>query len=182
MASRSYNRYSYTGHEKGLENYSRDQLRSIAISHGIKLSFIIEKKFSKNQLIEVIKGNKQYQSSKPTLTQSSRVAVLKKNIQGMVNPDQIMKEIIKIFKEVHSTAIPGYYYTYIYDPITKGPYDQFPLIAMIDRVENGYRGLNFHWNRLRNYADIGVVGNLMVIHNDEIEEMKKINYSKFLHK
>jgi hypothetical protein len=182
MASRSYNRYSYTGHEKSLGSYSRDQLRSIAISHGIKLSFIIEKKFSKNQLIDAIKENKQYQSSKPSLTQSSRVAILKKNIQGMVSPDQIMKEIMKIFKEVHSTAIPGYYYTYIYDPITKGPYDQFPLIAMIDRSGNGYRGLNFHWNKLRNYVDIGVVGNLMVVHNDEIEEMKKINYSKFLHK
>lgn len=182
MASRSYNRYSYTGHEQSLEKFSRDQLRSIAISHGIKLSFIIKKRLTKNQLIEVIESNKQYQSSRPSITQSSRVSILKKRIQGVTNPNKIMAEIMDIFKEIHSTAIPGYYYTYIYNPVTKGPYDRFPLIAMIDRSGDGFRGLNFHWNLLRNYVDVGVVGPLMVIHSDEIEEMKQINYAKFLTK
>lgn len=45
-------------------------------------------------------------------------------------------------------ALPGFLYFYLYDPKHKQTlpyYDQFPFTLVIDRYEDGFLGLNFHY-------------------------------------
>ncbi len=167
---------------KALTDYTRDQLRQIAKTFGIPLRRIIEEKLNKSDLIEKIKENPDYQKQ----TQISRIEVLKNNIKGIRDPEDIMIEIISIFKDLEFIPTPGNYYTFIYKAKTpKIKYDQHPLIAALEVKQWGFRGLNFHWQdvdpkqAVRNYTWNEVNGQLYTVYDDEIDYMKSIQYQKF---
>lgn len=71
----------------------------------------------------------------------------KKRLQSVsrVNRNEILKD--PELKRV-STPLPGRMFMYFYDPKYKETlpyYDRFPLIILVDKVENGFTGLNLHY-------------------------------------
>ena len=95
---------------------------------------------------------------------SSRVNQLKRKVKGLVKSDDVMFEIISVFRETEIIPSVGKYYTFIYTPKTQDiEFDQFPLIACIDVQRWGFRGVNYHWGSVRNYTWQEVEG-LSLIH------------------
>ena len=112
---------------------------------------------------------------------NDRVGQLRQKIEGLVDPESIMLEILSVFQETEIIPYVGKYYTFIYIPKTKDlAFDNFPLIACIDIFKWGFRGVNFHWNDYRNYTWQEVAGMLHIIENDEIDYMRSIPYAYFL--
>lgn len=123
------------------------------------------------------------QQRKKLEQQKSRIDIIKENIEGLNDPEDIMLEILGVLTEVEVVPDVGGYYTFVYNAKTPGLiYDQHPLIAVFDIQSWGFKGYNFHWEELRNYTWQEVAGNLHVVNNDEISEMRNIKYAKFLRK
>ena len=113
----------------------------------------------------------------------ARVETLKAELEEANTDDveDIMVIIMDIFKEEVLYPEPGNFYTFIYQPKTPDiEYDQQPLIACVGLFNWGFRGLNFHWQRYRNYTWAEVVGKLHVVEYQELDELLALQYGKFL--
>jgi hypothetical protein len=111
-----------------------------------------------------------------------RVKELLKRVQisGSTDPEDIMLMIIEIFKEQVFTPEVGKFYTFIYNPKTPNiEYDQHPLIACTEIQKWGFRGMNFHWRKYRNYTWQEVAGKLHVVKYNELDELMSLQYAKF---
>jgi len=111
-----------------------------------------------------------------------RMAELRKKIKksGSNDPEDLMIEIMEVLKEEVLYPEPGKFYTFLYIPKTPEiEYDQHPLIACTSLEKWGFRGMNFHWRKSRQYIWEGVSGKLHVIKYDELDEMLSIPYAKF---
>jgi hypothetical protein len=115
--------------------------------------------------------------------ESPRVSSLKKKIKGLTDSESIMLEILDVFRDVEFIPDVGKYYTFVYLAKTKNiTFDQFPLIACIEVQKWGFKGFNFHWNKVRNYTWIEVAGPLHIVKNNEIDYLRSIPYARFLTK
>ena len=113
----------------------------------------------------------------------ARVEALKSELEEANTDDveDIMVVIMDIFKEEVLYPEPGNFYTFIYQPKTPDiQYDQQPLIACVGLFNWGFRGLNFHWQRYRNYTWAEVIGKLHVVRYQELDELLALQYGKFL--
>jgi hypothetical protein len=113
----------------------------------------------------------------------ARVEALKSEIQE-ANTDDV-EDIMIIIMEIFNTEVlypePGSFYTFVYQPKTPDiQYDQHPLIACVHLDRWGFRGLNFHWQKYRNYTWAEVVGKLHVVEYQELDELLALQYGKFL--
>jgi len=123
-------------------------------------------------------GFGQYKSTSPT----ARIKQLKKRIDsaGTKDPEDLMLIIMEIFNEEVLYPEPGKFYTFIYTPKTPDiEYDQHPLIACTDLQKWGFKGINFHWRKSRNYTWQEVIGKLHVVRENELDELLAIPYKKF---
>ena len=112
-----------------------------------------------------------------------RVEELKAKI-AEANTDDV-EDIMIMIMEIFNTEVlypePGNFYTFVYQPKTPDiEYDQHPLIACVHLDRWGFRGLNFHWQRYRNYTWAEVVGKLHVVKYQELDELLSLQYGKFL--
>jgi hypothetical protein len=113
----------------------------------------------------------------------ARVETLKAELEEANTDDveDIMIIIMDTFKEEALYPEPGNFYTFVYQPKTPDiEYDQHPLIACVGLFNWGFRGLNFHWQRYRNYTWAEVVGKLHVVQYQELDELLSLQYGKFL--
>ena len=113
----------------------------------------------------------------------ARVETLKAELEEANTDDveDIMIIIMDTFKEEALYPEPGNFYTFVYQPKTPDiEYDQHPLIACVGLFNRGFRGLNFHWQRYRNYTWAEVVGKLHVVKYQELDELLSLQYGKFL--
>ena len=111
-----------------------------------------------------------------------RIKELKKKVDaaGTKDPEDLMLIIIDVFKEEVLYPEPGKFYTFIYNAKTPGiEYDQHPLIACTELQRWGFRGINFHWRKYRNYTWEEVAGKLHVVHPNELDELLAIPYAEF---
>ena len=111
-----------------------------------------------------------------------RMVELRKKIKesGSSDPEDLMIEIMEVLKEEVLYPEPGKFYTFLYRPKTPEiQYDQHPLIACTSLEKWGFRGMNFHWRKSRQYTWEEVSGKLHVIKYDELDEMLSIPYAKF---
>jgi len=111
-----------------------------------------------------------------------RMTELRKKIKksGSSDPEDLMIEIMEVLKEEVLYPESGKFYTFLYRPKTPEiEYDQHPLIACTSLEKWGFRGMNFHWRKYRNYTWEEVSGKLHVIKYDELDEMLSIPYAKF---
>ena len=71
------------------------------------------------------------------------------------------------------------------DSFAKTPnieYDQHPLVGVTDIFNWGFRGINFHWDKIRNYTWQEIPGQLHIVRQSEIQTMLDIPYAYYLTK
>ena len=112
----------------------------------------------------------------------ARIKELRRRIEreGTNDPEDLMLIIMEVFKEEVLYPEPGKFYTFIYNPKTPNiEYDQHPLIACTELQKWGFKGLNFHWRKSRNYTWEEVAGKLHVVKYNELDDLISIPYAKF---
>ena len=98
------------------------------------------------------------------------------------DPEEMMLEIMDALNDT-VTPIPdvGNFYTFVYNAKTPGEsYDQHPLIACTSLERWGFRGLNFHWQKYRNYTWEELAGQLYIVQRNELDDLLAIPYAKFI--
>lgn len=115
-------------------------------------------------------------SSTPRMKQ-----LLKKIDNENINdPEDLMMAIMEILKEEVLYPEPGKFYTFLYTPKTPNiEYDQHPLIACTSLERWGFKAINFHWRKSRQYTWEEISGKLHVVKYEELDEMLSIPYAKF---
>ncbi len=109
----------------------------------------------------------------------NRIRPILKNITGKEDPDDLMQEILDALKITTSSPSVGKYYTFVYSPkSTNLQYDEFPLVAVTDLFQWGFRGINFHWEGTRQYTFPEIVGDLHLIYPQEFVDIRAIPYGK----
>ena len=108
-----------------------------------------------------------------------RIVKISDNLIGIESPDDLMLEILEALSETETVPEAGNYYTFVYQPKTPGiRYDEYPLVAVTDVFNWGFKGLNFHWGNVRQYTWQEMVGNLHIANSEEIESLRSIPYGK----
>ena len=110
---------------------------------------------------------------------SARTEELQGKIEDENDPDDIMMYIMEVFSDTEIIPDAGNYYTFVYNAKTPGVFDEYPLVAVTYVDRWGFQGLNFHWGTSRNYTWNGIVGNLHVVQNDEVDYLRSLSYAKF---
>ena len=98
------------------------------------------------------------------------------------DPEEMMLEIMEALNDT-VTPIPevGNFYTFVYNAKTPGEtYDQHPLIACTSLERWGFKGLNFHWRKSRNYTWNELAGQLYIVQRNELDDLLNIPYGKFI--
>jgi hypothetical protein len=175
-----------SGYEKPIEQYTKLELVEIAKTYIVYYqtsagagSIAGYDKLTKQELINLIKSDRDYQKAKPK--QLSRIELLKSKTQGIKDPEDLMLIILDIFKDVVMIPEVGKFYTFIYNAKTPGlEYDQHPLIACTEIKNWGFIGINFHWRKYRNYTWNEVAGQLHIVKYEELDELLSLQYGKFI--
>ena len=111
----------------------------------------------------------------------SRITNIAQDISGMEDSDELMMELMEACNNT-VTPVPdvGSFYFFVYTPKTPGiKYDQNPLVAVTDIFSWGFRGINFHWNKPRNYTWNEIAGQLYEVQNDELNDLDSIPFQHF---
>ena len=115
----------------------------------------------------------------------NRIEAVKDELEKSVNdPEDLMLIIMEALNNT-VTPIPevGKFYTFIYNAKTPNiTYDQHPLIACTDLQSWGFKGLNFHWRQSRNYTWEELAGQLYIVQYDELDDLLRFPYGKFITK
>lgn len=112
-----------------------------------------------------------------------RIKELKKRIndRNVNDSEDLMLIILEIFKDTEIIPTPGKFYTFVYNAKTpKLRYDQHPLIACTEITNWGFKGINFHLRKPRNYTWNEVSGQLHKVYYEELDDMLSIPYAKYL--
>lgn len=113
---------------------------------------------------------------------TQRVKELKRKIDKdeIKDPEDLMILIMDALKKEVLYPEPGKFYTFIYKPKTPNiEYDQHPLIACTSLEKWGFKAINFHWRKSRQYTWEEVIGKLHVVEYNELDELLSIQYAKF---
>jgi len=94
-------------------------------------------------------------------------------------------QMLMIMEALNDTVTPipevGKFYTFIYNAKTPGvTYDQHPLIACTELFQWGFRGLNFHWRKYRQYTWEELAGQLYIVQQEELDDLISVQYGKFI--
>ena len=115
--------------------------------------------------------------------EDNRVRASLSELNNQTNdPEEMMLEIMDALNDT-VTPIPdvGNFYTFVYNAKTPGEqYDQHPLIAWTSLERWGCRGLNFHWQKYRNYTWGELAGQLYIVQRNELDDLLAIPYAKFI--
>ena len=115
--------------------------------------------------------------------ENNRVSEFLSDLNNQTNdPEEMMLEIMDALNDT-VTPIPdvGNFYTFVYNAKTPGEsYDQHPLIACTSLERWGFRGLNFHWQKYRNYTWEELAGQLYIVQRNELDDLLAIPYAKFI--
>ena len=120
---------------------------------------------------------------KEGLEEDNRVREYLSDLNNRTNdPEEMMLEIMEALNDTVS-PIPevGKFYTFVYNAKTPGEtYDQHPLIACTSLERWGFKGLNFHWRKTRNYTWNELAGQLYIVQRNELDDLLNIPYGKFI--
>ena len=120
---------------------------------------------------------------KEGMVEDNRIREYLSDLNNRTNdPEEMMLEIMEVLNET-VTPIPevGNFYTFVYNAKTPGEtYDQHPLIACTSLERWGFKGLNFHWRKSRNYTWNELAGQLYIVQRNELDDLLSIPYGKFI--
>ena len=113
---------------------------------------------------------------------ANRIEPIKQDLESSNDPEDLM---LMIMDAINNTVTPipevGKFYTFVYNAKTPGEqYDQHPLIACMGLFPWGFRGLNFHWQKYRNYTWGELAGQLYIVQPNELDDLLAIPYAKFI--
>ena len=115
--------------------------------------------------------------------ENNRIRASLSELNNQTNdPEEMMLEIMDALNDT-VTPVPdvGNFYTFVYNAKTPGEqYDQHPLIACMGLFPWGFRGLNFHWQKYRNYTWNELAGQLYIVQPNELDDLLAIPYAKFI--
>ena len=120
---------------------------------------------------------------KEGMEEDNRVREYLSDLNNRTNdPEEMMLEIMEVLNEtVEPIPEVGKFYTFVYNAKTPNEtYDQHPLIACMELFPWGFRGLNFHWEKYRNYTWEELAGQLYIVEWQELDELLSLQYGKFL--
>ena len=114
--------------------------------------------------------------------EDNRVRQYLSDLNNQTNDQEEM--MLEIMDALNDTVTPipevGGFYTFVYNAKTPGEsYDQHPLIACVELFSWGFRGLNFHWQKYRNYTWSELAGQLYIVEYQELDELLSLQYGKF---
>ena len=115
----------------------------------------------------------------------NRIEEVKDELEKSINDTEDLMLIIMEALNNTVTPIPevGKFYTFIYNAKTPNiTYDQHPLIACTDLQSWGFKGLNFHWRQSRNYTWEELAGQLYIVEYNELDDLLRFPYGKFITK
>ena len=122
---------------------------------------------------------KQRKEPNPTTDNSNRIRNILDNLIGNEDPDDLMIEILDAIQESGKVPSVGKYYVFVYNPKTPNVrYDQNPLVAVTDRFQWGFRGINFHWGEMRQYTWDEIPGSLYEVYAEELADLREIPFGK----
>ena len=111
----------------------------------------------------------------------NRLEYIVDDIINRPNADDRMIALLDVLTEVEIVPDVGRYYPFVYKPKTpRIRYDQNPLIACVSVERWGFKGLNYHWGKFRNYTWDEVIGNLHLLYPLEITDARSIPTQNFL--
>jgi hypothetical protein len=117
------------------------------------------------------------EESNPTDSKNNRIRGIMNDLIGIEDSEDLMLAILEVLTETVPTPEVGRYYTFIYKPKTNSlRYDAHPLVAVTNLFNWGFRGINFHWQQVRQYTWEEVAGNMHVVNEEEIKDLKSIPY------
>lgn len=110
----------------------------------------------------------------------NRIAPIMDVLIGIEDPDELMLEILGVLTDVSPVPDVGKFYTFVYKPKTENvQYDAHPLVAVTDVFKWGFKGINFHWGKPRQYTWIEIVGNMHLIRTEEFKDIRTLPFGKF---
>ena len=120
---------------------------------------------------------------KEGMVEDNRIKEYLSDLNARTNdPEEMMLEIMEALNNT-VTPIPevGNFYTFVYNAKTPGEsYDQHPLIACTSLERWGFKGLNFHWRKSRNYTWNELAGQLYIVQPNELDDLLAIPYAKYI--
>jgi len=111
----------------------------------------------------------------------NRILSAQIDLSGTTDPDDLMMNIMEIFKDdiEYAPDNVGAMYTFIYLPKTPNIlYDEHPLVEITEITRWGFRGFNYHWNAIRNYTFPEIVGPMYRLYPEELKYLRAIPYKK----
>lgn len=112
-------------------------------------------------------------------TEANRIKQITAKLKGTENPEDIMLELLEVLTETVKIPSPGKYYTFVYKPKTAGiQYDEHPLVGVSQVYTWGFRGVNVHWGDIRQYSWEEVIGDLHLIYDIEVKDVKSLPFRK----
>jgi hypothetical protein len=111
---------------------------------------------------------------------TNRIEQLIPDLNNKTNDqEEMMLEIMQVLNDT-VTPVPdaGKFYTFVYNAKTpRITYDQHPLIACTEVLRWGFRGINFHLGKYRNYTWEEVAGQLYIVDYEELGDLLSIPYA-----
>jgi hypothetical protein len=109
----------------------------------------------------------------------NRVRGVTDGLIGNEDPDDLMIELLDVLQESGKIPTPGKFYIFVYNPKTPNiQYDQNPLVAVTDVFSWGFRGINFHWGKTRQYTWDEIPGSLYEVYKSELKDLEMIPFEK----
>ena len=96
--------------------------------------------------------------------------------------EDMMEEIMQLLNDT-VTPIPdvGMLCTFVYNAKTPGiSYDQHPLVVVTEVLNWGFKGINFHLRKPRQYTWNEIVGQVYIVQNEELDDLLAIPYAKMV--
>ena len=98
----------------------------------------------------------------------------------MKKRSQFLSTFLNAFKKSEKILQSGKYYVFVYNPKTRNvSYDQNPFVAVTEVFPWGFKGINFHWGKMRYYTWDEIPGSIYEVNSSEIKDLQAIPFGKF---
>jgi len=124
---------------------------------------------------------KQRNNPSDTTKRTNRVRSIIDSLIGTEDADDLMLSILENLKETELVPDIGKIYVFIYAPKTPGiTYDAHPIVAVSEIYRWGFKGINFHWGKTRQYTWEEIVGSLHKVYPQELKDLRSLPFGKII--
>lgn len=122
---------------------------------------------------------KPLKSTRSRDTKINRVRAITNSLVGNETSDDLMEKILESLNITEKFPTVGKFYTFVYFPKTSGiEYDTHPLVGVTNIFNWGFKGINFHWGKQRQYTWDEIVGDLHLVYSQELKDLQAIPFKR----